>query len=65
MNITLISGIFDVFLFVLLYTPYKGFNLANQMSRKLGVFGRKSEGSYSPCIVILIDIRENETVMLE
>ena len=29
------------------YTPYEGPNLANQKSRKLGVFGRKLEGSYS------------------
>ena len=29
-----------------LYTPYEGLNLADQMSRKLGVFGRKLEGSH-------------------
>ena len=27
------------------YTPYEGLNLANYMSRKLGVLGRKLEGS--------------------
>ena len=30
------------------YTPYEGLNLANQKGRKLGVFGRKLEGSHSP-----------------
>ena len=30
------------------YTPYEGLNLANQMDGKLGVFGRKLEGSHSP-----------------
>ena len=27
--------------------PFNGFNLANQISRKLRVFDRKLEGSYS------------------
>ena len=27
-------------------TPYEGLNLANQEGRKLGIFGRKLEGSY-------------------
>ena len=31
------------------YTPYEGPTLANQKIRKLGVFGRKFEGSYSQC----------------
>ena len=31
-----------------LYTPYEDLNLADQMNRKLGVFGRKLEGNYSP-----------------
>ena len=30
------------------YTPYEGPSLANQKSRKLGVFGRKFEGSHTP-----------------
>ena len=30
------------------YTLYEGLDLANQMSRKLEVFGRKLEGSLSP-----------------
>ena len=29
------------------YTRYEGLNLTNQESRKLGVFGRKLEGSNS------------------
>ena len=28
------------------YTPYEGFNLANQISRKLEVFDRKLEGRH-------------------
>ena len=31
----------------LLYTPYKGLNLANQKGRKSGVFGRQLDGSHS------------------
>ena len=27
-------------------TPYEGLNLANQISRKLGVFDRKLEGNH-------------------
>ena len=30
------------------YTPYEGLDLANQRTRKLGVFGRKLKGSNSP-----------------
>ena len=30
------------------YTPYEGPSLANHNSRKLGVFGRKLQGSHSP-----------------
>ena len=29
------------------YTPYEGLNLANHISRKLGVFDRKLEGNHS------------------
>ena len=29
------------------YTPYEGLNLANQISRKFGVFDRKLEGNHS------------------
>ena len=36
-------------LFLQPYTPYEGLNLANEKSRKLGVFGRKLEGSHSRC----------------
>ena len=31
-----------------IYTPYEGLNVASQKTRKLGVFGRKFEGSHSP-----------------
>ena len=34
---------------VLRITPYEGLNSANQKNRKLGVYGRKLEGSHSPC----------------
>ena len=49
----------------MVYTPYEGPNLANQKSRKLGVFGQKLGGSHSPfhLIIILIKITENETIM--
>ena len=48
----------------ILYTPYEGFNLGNQNSRKFGVFGRMLEGSHSPfVIVILRSIEQNATKM--
>ena len=42
------------------YTPYEGLYLK---SRKLGVFGRKLEGSHSHSIIILTNIIENGTIM--
>ena len=42
MGLLLLSGIR-----VVLYTQCEGHNLANQKSRKLGVFGRKWEGRHS------------------
>ena len=40
---------------------YKGPESTNQKSRKLGVFGQQLEGGHAHFIVILINIRENET----
>ena len=47
------------------YTLYESPYLANQKSRKLGVCGRKLEGNLATpnLIIILINIRENETIM--
>ena len=43
--------------------PYDGPSLANQKSRKLGVFDRKLEGSYLLFLChLLIDIKGNETI---
>ena len=36
---------------VLLYTPYEGPILANQISRKVGLFARKLEVSHSPLLL--------------
>ena len=46
------------------YTPYEGFSSANQVSRKLGVFDRKLEESTHYFTDILINIRENRSVIL-
>ena len=45
------------------YTPYKGSNLANQISRKLGVFDRKLDGRdfifvYEFDMIILSEIKK-------
>ena len=45
---------------VVCYTPYEDPFLANQKSRKLGVFDRKLEGA-TPHFIIMISIRDNET----
>ena len=34
-------------MWALVYTPYEGLSLANQISRKLGIFERKLEGNHS------------------
>ena len=57
------------------YTPYEGLNLANQRSRKLGVFGRKLKGShflfycyFDKCILsfsLIFNIRENKRIMFK
>ena len=48
---------------VLQCTPYEDLKLANQKSRKLGVFGEQLDGS-PYFIAILTNIRENEPIML-
>ena len=44
-------------------TTYEGLNLANQFSRKLGVFDQKEIAPYS--IVILTYIRNKEAILLK
>ena len=45
---------------------YEGPSLANQNKQKLGVFGRKLEGSHFPFFfVILINIRGNAIIMFK
>ena len=48
-----------------LHTPYEGPILANQASRKLGVFDRKLEGTTPYFIVILTYIRNKEAISLK
>ena len=45
-----------------IYAIYEGLNMANQKSRKLGVFGRKSEAT-AHSIGILVHIRGNKIIM--
>ena len=45
-------------LYMYMYTPYEGPNLANQENRKLVVFDRKLEESYSLYYDVLLNINE-------
>ena len=47
------------------YKVYEGLSLPNQNGRKLGVFGRKLEGSHYLFIVIVLHITGNETIMFK
>ena len=46
---------------LVVYTTYEDPILANQIGRKLGVFDRKLEES----MAILVNIRENETIIFK
>ena len=48
-------------LYISTYTPYEGLNIANQKTRKLGVFGRKLRENPPHFIIISMYIPENET----
>ena len=45
-----------------MYTPYEGLNLANQISRKFGVFELKLEGNHS--LQYCYFEKKNETMIL-
>ena len=47
------------------YTPYEDLDLANQISRKLGVSDRKLEGRSPYSIVILIHITHRGPILSE
>ena len=51
-----LPGEWRITLILIEYMAYEGPDLANQISRKLGVYARKLERSHSLFIVILIDI---------
>ena len=50
---------------LVVYTTYEDPILANQIGRKLGVFDRKLEESTFLFMAILVNIRENETIMFK
>ena len=50
---------------VYIYTPHEGPSLPNQNTRKLGVLAGRWRESTPHFIVILINIRENVTIMFK